>query len=213
MTDATRGRDVRLPLAIAVLVGMTGVLALAMPEERSLGALVRFVTFHGASTWVNMALFTVVGGLGLLTVVLGGARMLAWEAGLRYTAFALWLINTVLGMFSSKLAWGAVNWSEPRLQASFWILIGAAAVSIVDVVVDRSRVSSALDVAFAVGFWALLLTSPNLMHPDNPVLNSGWDVKAPFFGMVLTWGLAMVAAAALVRRAAGHRGMGPGPGG
>ena len=22
------------------------------------------------------------------------------------------------------------------------------------------------------------------MHPDSPVMNSGWEIKAPFFGMV-----------------------------
>ncbi len=201
----------RLWAAVAAAVASTGALALAMPEEQSLGKLVRLVTFHGASTWVNMAMFTLIGLAGAVSVVLLarrpsgkrgeglGARVYRWEAALRWVAMSLWLANTVLGMVSSKLAWGAVNWSEPRMQASFWILIGAAIVVIVDAVVDHWTVSAALDAAFACGFWALLLTSPNLMHPDNPVLNSGWDIKAPFFGMVLAWGLAMTGAAALVR--------------
>lgn len=190
---------VRLAGGLAALAAATGAFALSMPEEQKLGALVRFVTFHGASTWVNMALFTAVGVLAAVFLASGVAGAGRWGAGVRYVAFPLWVVNTGLGMLSSKLAWGAVNWSEPRLQASFWILIGAAAVVVVDVAIDRPRIAAAADVALVVAFWALLLSSPNLMHPDNPVLNSGWDVKAPFFGMVAAWGAAMACAAGLVR--------------
>lgn len=174
-------------------------LALSMPKEAQLGATIRFVTFHGASTWVSMALFTIVGAFGLAYLLLRRADVSRWEAALRYVAMPLWLFNTVLGMISSKLAWGGVNWSEPRLQASFWILIAAAVVLVIDVMADRPMVSAAADLLLAIGFWTLLLSSPNLMHPDNPVLNSGSDIQVPFFGMVATWGGAMACVAAVIR--------------
>lgn len=199
MSGLTGDMRMRLAGAAAALMAATAAFAFSMPEEQRLGALVRLVTFHGASTWVNMMLFTVAGVLAVAFLATDAASIGRWGAGVRYVALPLWLANTGLGILSSKLAWGAVNWTEPRLQASFWILIGAAVVLVIDVAVDRPRIAAVADVVLVVAFWALLLSAPNLMHPDNPVLNSGWDVKAPFLGMVVAWGGAMACAAGVVR--------------
>lgn len=169
----------------------TGALALSVPLDVKLGKLVQFVTFHGASTWVNMMLFTVAGLIAIVFLLTRREGVYRTASAVRYVGLPLWLVNTSLGVVSSQLAWGGINWSEPRLQASFWILIAAAVVLAADFIVDRMPVAAALDALFAAAFWGLILSAPNLMHPDNPVLNSGWDVKGPFFGMVACWAVAM----------------------
>lgn len=181
------------PRLAAVVVAMlaTGALALSMPPDVKLGKLLRFVTFHGASTWVNMMLFTLLGAVAVVYLVRRREGVGRWESAVRYVALPLWMVNTGLGMVSSELSWGAVNWSEPRLRASFYILIAAAVVLVAQHLVDRLAVTAALDAVFVGAFWALLLSAPNLMHPDNPVLHSGWEVKGPFIGMVACWAVAM----------------------
>ncbi|TLM80519.1 MAG: hypothetical protein FDZ70_00430, partial [Actinobacteria bacterium] len=106
----------KVAAALAFMLA-TGGLALSVPIDSKLGRLVRFVTFHGASTWVNMAMFTLLGIVGLVYLVRRREGALRWGAALRYVALPLWMVNTGLGVLSSKLAWGAINWSEPRLQA------------------------------------------------------------------------------------------------
>jgi hypothetical protein len=46
------------------------------------------------------------------------------------------------------------------------------------------------DIVFVGVMWALLGNvfldpAKRALHPDSPVLNSGWDIKGPFFGIVL----------------------------
>ncbi len=37
------------------------------------------------------------------------------------------------------------------------------------------------------------------LHPDSPVLNSGWEIKGPFFGIVAAWLACMLIGAWLIR--------------
>jgi p-aminobenzoyl-glutamate transporter AbgT len=56
--------------------------------------------------------------------------------------------------------------------------------------------------------WALLTNVfldpvKRALHPDSPVLNSGWEIKAPFFGMVAAIFAITLVAAWIVSRTVG----------
>jgi CDP-diglyceride synthetase len=118
--------------AIVVLLGVAGWLTWTMPPVLQLGTLVRLVIFHGASTWVNMAAFTLAGLVGLAYVATRRDPLSRIGSAFRYLAIPWWIINTGLGLLSSRLAWNSINLAEPRLQATFWIMLAAGLVLAVD---------------------------------------------------------------------------------
>jgi hypothetical protein len=174
-------------VACAILVAMT-------PVEQMLGNWLKLVLFHGASTWVNLGTFTLCGTLAVAYLVTRRPGVYAYTAATRYVSFSLWIFNTVLGMLSAWLTWGPSFWGEPRLQASFVILLFLAIAIAVDIVVDRPVLHSSLDILIALGVWAFVFLTPREIHPNSPVMASGWGIKGIFGGMVLTWGIAMIVA-------------------
>jgi len=183
MTLAPAARRIMLG-AILVLLVAAGYLTWTMPPVLQLGELVRLVIFHGASTWVNMAVFTLAGIAGLVYLATRRDPVYRVGAAFRYLAVPWWVVNTALGLVSSRLAWNSINLAEPRLQATFWIMLAAGIVLAVDFGFGRRMWSALADVAMAGILWALILGARNFVHPDNPVMNSGPDIQLPFFGIV-----------------------------
>jgi hypothetical protein len=183
---------------IIVLVGIAAWLTWTMPPVLQLGTLVRLVIFHGASTWVNMAAFTLAGLAGIAYVAARRDPLYRIGAAFRYIAVPWWIVNTGLGLLSSRLAWNSINLAEPRLQATFWIMLAAGIVLAIDFGFGKRLWSSAADVAMAGVLWTLILGARNFVHPDNPVMNSGPEIQIPFFGIVGSLFAASLLAAAII---------------
>lgn len=170
--------------AILALLAVAAYLTWSMPPVLQLGELVRLVIFHGASTWVNMAMFTLAGLAGLVYLATRRDPVYRIGAAFRYLAVPWWIVNTGLGLLSSRLAWNSINFAEPRLQATFWIMLAAGIVLAVDFAFGKRLYSALADVAMAGILWTLILGARNFVHPDNPVMNSGPEIQIPFFGIV-----------------------------
>ncbi|MBN1192190.1 MAG: hypothetical protein JXA36_00645 [Coriobacteriia bacterium] len=176
------------------------VAVLSIPEDERLGAMVRFVMFHGASTWVNMGTFTLAGVCGL-GFVFGAKKLGRWGEAFRWFSLPLWTVNTVLGIMSMQLIWGGILWNEPRLSMTFGLLAAAVIILALQLIFDHPKVPAALDAFLAAALWLLVLVLPNLFHPDSPVFNS--DNMAyiyGFFGMVLSIAVVALAVVTLVAR-------------
>jgi hypothetical protein len=111
----------------------------------------------------------------------------------------LWALNAVLGYIAALSTWDLTGSKESpfvlamqdaRLKAQVILLLVVIIVLILDWLVFERRVHKAIaDVVFVVVMWILLadvFLDPvkAALHPNNPVLNSGWEIKGPFFGMV-----------------------------
>lgn len=195
-------RTTRIVLASLVPVAAAACAAalLSIPPDERLGTMVRFVMFHGASTWVNMGTFTLAGVFGL-AYVLGIEGMARWGEAFRWFSLPLWTFNTVLGIVSMQLLWGGILWDEPRLLMSFGLLVGSAVVLALQLIVDRPKVPAALDALLAATLWYLVLALPNLFHPDSPVFNSENTAYVyGFLGMVGSLAVAALAAVTLIAR-------------
>jgi hypothetical protein len=186
---------------LAASAATIGVLLMSIPPVVGLGDRVKLPLFHGGSTWVNLVLFTLMGLVGLVYLLRRSPRVYAWEVGLRAVAAPLWVVNSVLGFIAASATWDfsaskenplLIISGDPRLRAQVLLLLIVAVVVLADWIVLEKRLHKALlDVGFVIGMWALLadvLLDPvkRAMHPDSPVLNSGWEIKGPFFGMVAT---------------------------
>jgi len=200
----------RTPLsktALATAFGVVAALAITVaviianiPAVKGLGDKVKLPLFHGGSTWVDLLLFISMGVLALIYIITRKDSVYAWEVGFRAVAAPLWVLNTVLGLFAALNTWDFTGTKEsplmavrqdPRLVAQFVILLGIAMLMLLHWLVLEKRVHKAIaDLVFTIGA-AILLSdifldpAKRALHPDSPVLNSGWEIKGPFFGMVL----------------------------
>ncbi|MDP2300066.1 MAG: hypothetical protein U1E08_09710 [Coriobacteriia bacterium] len=175
---------------------------LSIPPDARLGTMVRFVMFHGASTWVNMATFTLAGLAGL-GYIAGVRRLLPWGQALRWFSLPLWTLNTVLGILSMQLIWGGILWKEPRLLMTFGLLAGSVVIVAIQLIADSPKAPAVLDALLAGGLWYLVLALPNLFHPDSPVFsseNSAYIVG--FLGMVASIAVVAFATVMLIARRA-----------
>ena len=185
-----------VPLAVAACA----VSILSIPPDARLGTMVRFVMFHGASTWVNMATFTLAGlaGVGYL---LGMQALLRWGQALRWFSLPLWVVNTVLGVLSMQWIWGGILWREPRLLMTFGLLAAAVIILAIQLIVESPKVPAALDAVLAASLWFLVLVLPNLFHPDSPVFSSeNAAYIIGFFGMVGSIAVVAFTAVVLIAR-------------
>jgi len=186
--------------AIAALAVVIGVLVMSIPPVVGLGNKVKLPLLHGGSTWVNLMIFTLMGVFGLIYAFTRNESLYAWEVGFRAVAAPLWLVNSTLGFIAASSTWDfsgsktselVVIGADPRLRAQILLLFGVAVLLLLDWLVLENRLYKAIaDVVFTAAMLVLmsdLFLDPvkRAMHPDSPVLNSGWDIKAPFFGMVV----------------------------
>ena len=186
-------------VVLAAMAVVTAVLVFAIPPDQTLGGLVRLVIFHGATTWVNLATFTLAALLSAAFLVSGRLGLYWWASAFRYVSLPLWLMNAVLGVVSMRLAWGGFEWDEPRLRMTFVVLMAALVVFAVDFLVGDRRLAAVLDIALAGVLWYLLMTTHNLAHPDSPVFASGSTIVAIFLGLVVACFVIAVVIASLIR--------------
>jgi len=207
------GRRTGVLLSAIALLVTSLVLAASIPAVKGLGDKVRLPIFHGGSTWVNLALFTVLGLFALAYLLRGREDLYRWTVGFRWVAAPLWLVNTVLGLVAALQTWDlsgsqdstfSVVRADPRLMVQFQLVVLIAVLVIVDRMFESRKIKAFFDLAYVSVLWGLMysvLASPEAraLHPDNPVLNSGSEIQAPFFGIVGSLFLAAVLIAWLVR--------------
>jgi hypothetical protein len=181
-------------LAIAVLV-----LLYRIPAVQGIGNKVKLPLFHGASTWVDLMIFTLMGVAALIYLIRPSDSVYSWEVGFRAVAAPLWAINSVLGFVAALSTWDFSGSKEsplviipqdPRLSAQIVLLLGVVIVIALDwLVFERRRYKALADLLFVVLMWVLLANVfldpvKRALHPDSPVLNSGWEIRGPFFAIV-----------------------------
>ena len=200
--------------AMVALAVVVFVLVMQLPEVVGLGSKVKLPIFHGASTWVDIMLFVLMGIVAAVFVVRRSDAAYAWEVGLRAVAMPLWAVNSALGFVAAMNTWDftgskqsplVVARQDPRLTAQLVLLLAIGVVLLLDWLVLETRLHKALaDLAF-VGVATFMLSdifldpAKRALHPDSPVLNSGWEIKLPFFGVVGAWLVCMLVGAWLVR--------------
>lgn len=215
MADRPSRRTLLIALAAMALAAVATLLfVINLPEVVGLGSKVKLPIFHGASTWVDLMLFVAMGVAAVVYLVGRSHAVYQWEVGLKAVAMPLWVLNSVLGFVAALGTWDftgskqsplVVVQSDPRLTAQVIILLGVAIIAMLDWLVLDSRVHKAIaDVGFVIGATILLSDifldpAKRALHPDSPVLNSGWDIKLPFFGVVVSWLACMLIASWLAR--------------
>jgi len=196
-TLSPEGRAGVLLGVVAFVIGAL-LFAASIPVVEGLGDKVRLPMFHGASTWVNLMTFAVMGLFGLAYLLTSREDLYRWAAGFRGTSVFLWVLNSVMGVIAALQTWDFSGSKEiplnivrqdPRLMAQFQLLLLLAVVLIIDAMYESRKLRAFLDFAYAatMSVWLYLVLASDAaraLHPDNPVMNSGSDIQLPFFGIV-----------------------------
>lgn len=193
------------PLA-TVVVGIGGALAFtaAFPAVEGLGDKVRLPVFHGALTWVNLTLFSLMALAALVHLVSRSTRAYRLEEALRWVGITIWAIGSGLGLAAAMRTWDftgskssplSVALEDPRLVAHFWILLAALALAAMGLIFERRVLLACADLAFVAAMWTLILKAVlgpgRALHPDSPVLNSEEiRIKLIFGGIVVCLAIA-----------------------
>jgi len=206
-------RNAGFVLAVVGLVAALG-FTLAFPAVEGLGTKVRLPVFHGAMTWVNLALFAVLAVLAIAYLVTRRESLYGWVEATRFVSVPMWVVGSLLGFMAAMNTWDftgskssplAVAVADPRLNAQFWIMLAGLAVLALGFLVDERRWLGIADIGFVAFAWIVLMRAilgpGRALHPDSPVLNSDEIfIKLMFFGIVAGIAVASAGIVMVVQR-------------
>ncbi|HRJ40590.1 MAG: hypothetical protein KJZ86_13805 [Caldilineaceae bacterium] len=173
-----------LAVAVAALLWLA-------PAERTLGTGMRSVYLHVGLIWAGIAGFTVAGLLGLWIVLWDDARLERWAQIIGWVACAFFAAGFLSSMLASSINWGGVFLAEPRNVSALMVLSVALIVQIWGSWPVWTRLKGALRVALVAIFTWSNLTTPLVLHPQNPIRTStSTAIQYAFLGIFLIFFLA-----------------------
>lgn len=160
----------KLPTVI-LFFGIIAALALTIyfsPEEKVLGSLVKLVYLHAGLAFTALLFYLFV--LIFSIVPLWVKDRIAFLKSLSFTALIFWVAYLLSSLLVAYLAWGNVNWSEPRLRIA-WEIIFAAVLFLYLAFIFEEKGKTSLIFYFLFGLVpiSLWLTRYSVLHPNNPV--------------------------------------------
>jgi hypothetical protein len=182
----------RIGLTLIGLAVIVASLALLSPRDATLGDTSPVVYLHGALVWTAILAFSAAGILGLVGLVWRREVLHAWSGALARTGLFFWVLYLPVGMWASKLTWNGVPLDDPRFRIAFQVLVLAAGFQVAAALWGgKNRLSSGLNIVLAVVLWVLILTTQDVMHPQNPMRASVLAIQ--FFFALLVGGCGLAA--------------------
>lgn len=168
----------RSALIAAVLLLAGGALLLVLlPDEKTLGPVVKAVLLHGALVQTGLYAFLAAGALGLAWLATRRENVLLWCAAVQQTAVVVWLAYVVSSMVATYMAWGQwIAWDEPRVRSSAYVLLFALAALLVAWWVGDALFTALLNIVTAAVVWYLVKGVGVVRHPLDPLGPSTADV-------------------------------------
>ena len=176
-------------------------LALMAPQDATLKEISPVVYVHGAMVWTAILAFSASGLIGLAALIWDRDVLHAWSRALGRTGLLFWIIYLPLSMWASQATWNGIPLGDPRFRTAFQVLVLAAAFQFAATLWGpANRLGSVLNAILAVVLWVLMLTTQDIMHPQNPMRSSAPTIQF-FFALLLGGcGIAAVQVARRMRR-------------
>ncbi len=189
-------RRLWLLLATLALIGVVTALA---PLEKTLGARIRLVYFHGAWVWSGKVAFALAGLAGLAALVLPTARKrwAGWSLALGRCGLVFWLTYLPLSLLVQQLNWGGIYWDEPRWRVPAAFGVAAVLLQVALALINSPALTGLGNLAFGAALWIGLANVENVLHPDSPIFGSGSTRIALVFTLLVALSLLCMAQIAL----------------
>lgn len=173
-----------LAVAIALLLWLA-------PAEKTLGTGMRSVYLHVGLIWTGIAGFSLSGLLGLLVLLRNDPRLDGWAQRVAWVAIGFFAAGFLSSMLASKINWGGVFLDEPRNRSALMVLCVALIVQIWGSWPVWTRLKGLLRVGLVAIFAWSNLTTPLVLHPQNPIRTStSTAIQYTFLGIFILFSLA-----------------------
>lgn len=195
----------RLPSLLLSLLIIAAVTAVS-PLEKTLGANVRLIYFHGAWVWTGKVAFALAGAVGLAALLFPGlrARLAGWSLALGRAGLVFWLTYLPLSLLVQQLNWGGIFWDEPRWRVPAAFGVAAVLVQVALTLFNSAVLTALANLVFGVALWIALAQTQNVLHPDSPIYGSGSLRIEFFFSLLVALSLVCLLQITLWIREAGH---------
>lgn len=196
-----------LSLTLLTIAALAGLIVWVAPEERTLGAGIRWVYVHVALTWTGMTGIIAAGVLGALAV-LGRERWFGWAHAVGGVGLAFLIAGAVISIAAALVNWGGLALDEPRMNATVRIIVAGLGIVMLAQTGLAVRWKGLLFALLPVFMFASLTLTPLILHPRSPIWTStSTGIQATFVSLYVL-GLAAATSLALsvgARSAGGKR--------
>jgi hypothetical protein len=173
---------------IILFISMLVIIAVATlfgPEEKSLGANVRFVYLHGAWVLAAEVALILAGVTGFLALLNNRPVFYKWSTALGRSGIVFWVTYLPLSLFAMQANWNGLFLAEPRFRLALTFAIVGILLQVGLWLINRPPYTAAANTLFIITLRYVFSNADYVMHPPpSPILNSGlWGVIS-FFALL-----------------------------
>ncbi|GAB4486157.1 MAG: hypothetical protein Fur0016_05900 [Anaerolineales bacterium] len=165
-------------LTLAVI----GLAALLGPEEKSLGANVRYVYIHGAWVLAAEAALVLAGLTGFLALLNNNPVFYRWSTALGRSGMVFWVTYLPLSLLAMQTNWNGLFLAEPRFRLALTFAVVGVLLQIGLWLINRPPYTAASNALFIIVLRYAFSNAAYIMHPPpSPIFNSGLTGVISFF--------------------------------
>ena len=178
--------------SIAILLALTGLVALTAPEEQTLGGPnARLVYFHGALVWASLLTWFLAAGAGLIGLLRRDIRFHAASKVLGRVGLLWWALYIPVSILAANATWANNTWNltflmEPRFQVAFQMIALMLVAQAVVLFSNHPAAPSVTNLIVVAIMVLLLNVTDRVLHPPAPIRDTeSLRIQLAFAAMTL----------------------------
>ncbi|MBM4457041.1 MAG: hypothetical protein FJ011_04620 [Chloroflexi bacterium] len=157
-------------LLVGLCAALSALILLVMPDEKTIGPVIKLVYLHGALSRAGMLGLIAAGIAGAIYLAWPRRAALAWSQGLAISGWCFWVGHFIVSLPATRLTWGPwIAWGEPRVTMTLQIAAAWLIVYLVSRFLDHARFTASAHALFGVAVAALAAAAGVLRHPLDPI--------------------------------------------
>ncbi len=176
---------------------LAGLILLFMPQEKTLGPIIKLVYLHGALSRAGMVGFWAAGLAGAAYLWRPDPAFLRWSKALLWSGWAYWVAHFVVSMPATRLTWGPwVAWGEPRVPMTLQVIAVGLIVIMANQWLDGRRFAATANLLLGAAVFVLVERTGVLRHPlDSIGASPSAALRAIYLALLMSIIAGMVLAA------------------
>jgi len=166
------------------LLALVALLALS-PSEATLGSVVKIVYLHAALERVSAWAFATGAVAGAAQLILRRHTLAPWTQALFETAMIFWVAHFLVSIPAQVMAWGGINWREPRVIDAIWISAIGGLIYVVALWMAKPAWWALSGIAGGATLMIVLNGAVNVLHPLSPIATSDSMAIKLFYGGIV----------------------------
>ncbi len=172
-------------ILFVIMLAVIAVVTLFGPEEKSLGANVRYVYLHGAWVLAAEVALILAGVTGLLALLNNRPVFYRWSTALGRSGIVFWVSYLPLSLLAMQTNWNGLFLAEPRFRLALTFAVVGVLLQAGLWLINRPPYTAAANTLFIITLRYVFSNATYVMHPPpSPIFNSGlWGVISFFVAL------------------------------